>query len=68
MSENKLFLPTTEETIRVLYLTNMDALDLLRRLDIGELEFIHTLEVFYPYTVVNAERISVGPHQFASSC
>jgi len=48
------------------YISDMDAMDslyLLHRLAVGELQFIHTLEVFNPYTVVDAKRISVGPHR-----
>ena len=42
----------------------IDALELFRRLAVGELNFIHTLELFHPYTVLNVERILVRPHHW----
>ena len=31
---------------------------------VGKFHFIHTIEVFHPYKVVNVERISIGPHRW----
>lgn len=44
---------------------NMLPRELLRQLAVGEVHFIHTLEPFRPYTLVNVERIAFGHHRWS---
>jgi len=41
----------------------MDPLEILRQFTTGELHFIHYLQPYRPYTIVNVERISDGLHR-----
>ena len=46
------------------HFTDMDVLNLLRKLSNGELHSLHELEEHYPYTVVAVDRITNGPHHW----